>query len=139
MANFKEAIPVLLKASDNAPLFVAMAESQCAIPMAVGIAKGILDTAAPEDQGEIRRAFRRMSRSGRYIKALIADGAMRHGLDGLPIEPVSDAHRAHAEKIRAERRAWHEARARENQAKKAPPPPKRPILKLADRSAQPRG
>lgn len=133
MANFKYALPVLLEASGNAPLFVAMADTQRGIPMAIGISTTILDSATPEDRKKIKRAFGMMAASGRYLKALLDDGAMRYGLDGKPTEPVAEEHRAFAREIKAKRTAFHEARARRNEAKRAPPQPARPILKLSAR------
>lgn len=45
---------------------------------------------------DVHEALRLWFKSDSYLKALAAEGSMRHDFDGNPIEPVSDDHRQYA-------------------------------------------
>lgn len=67
-------------------------------PFAIGTDKalnGLLIT--PDDDGKkmVKTIVMRHCRSTQYAAALAPDGAMRHDLDGNPVEPVPDEHRQH--------------------------------------------
>jgi sRNA-binding protein len=74
-------------------------------PLAVGLGKTITREAlaAGLKRQAIAAALHGWTCSRRYLMALVADGAARHGLDGAPVEPVSDDHRAQAAKLLEER------------------------------------
>jgi sRNA-binding protein len=42
----------------------------------------------------LQRALHRWTNSKGYLQALAAEGSMRHDLNGNPVEPVTDKHRA---------------------------------------------
>ena len=60
-------------------------------PLAIGIGDAIAAAAGLDGDGRRRlgRLLGAWTRRGRYLKALRTEGAMRHGLDGLPVGPVS--------------------------------------------------
>jgi sRNA-binding protein len=63
-------------------------------PMAIGIGKAIADQLglSPEERGRLSRLLGRWTGRIAYLKALRNDGAVRHGIDGAPVEPVSREH-----------------------------------------------
>lgn len=42
----------------------------------------------------LQRALHRWTNAKRYLRALAAEGSMRHDINGKPVEPVTEAHRA---------------------------------------------
>lgn len=75
------------------------------MPFTVGI-RGAFLAAYPEaDVDRVRRLFARLCASDGYLRALAREGARRHDLDGIPLGPVSDAHRARAAQQIEARRA----------------------------------
>jgi hypothetical protein len=64
-------------------------------PLMVGIGLPIVEAgqAAGFKRAHIGRARWFHVSRGRYLEALAAEGAMRHGLDGEPVEPVSEGDR----------------------------------------------
>ena len=85
------------------------------LPLMRGIDRALrerLGLAGDEDLRLLKVAMRTHVRRRAYLLALSADGAMRHGLNGEPVEEVSAEHRNGA-------RAWL-AKLAEQQARKAP-------------------
>jgi sRNA-binding protein len=76
-------------------------------PLAIGIDEEII--AAYGAVGGARRpyfdALRWWCGSDQYLEAVAQPGSLRHGLDGVPVGPVSDEHRAAAVTRLAERKA----------------------------------
>lgn len=67
--------------------------------MATGIRAAIVERLAlsdEEDLGVLRVILNQRVMRPAYQRALMAKGAMRHDLDGNPVAPVSDEHRAKA-------------------------------------------
>jgi hypothetical protein len=68
-------------------------------PLAIGIDKQLIELAgdrgadAEQAAAVVRQVLRRYCRSRTYLAATSQPDAMRHGLDGTPIEPVADAHK----------------------------------------------
>jgi sRNA-binding protein len=91
-------------------------------PLAIGIGQAITEAgaAAGFERSHVGAAMRFRVYSRGYLEALAADGSMRHGLDGAPVEAVAEEHKIEARKQMAEldaRRA--EARAAYIAAKRA--------------------
>jgi hypothetical protein len=63
-------------------------------PLAIGIVDQLVAGRAEEDQRALHRWLQRWTNMLRYKRALSAEGAMRFGLDGAPVEPVSHRHRS---------------------------------------------
>lgn len=79
-------------------------------PAAIGAGDVIraLATACGLSEPDVSDALRLWFKSNQYLKALAAEGSMRHDFDGNPVEPVSDDHRQYAQSIlnwRAKRKA----------------------------------
>ena len=80
-------------------------------PLALGISRAIEARLTAKD-GESKRIARhrikgwisRYTHSAGYLVALAQPGAMRHDVDGMPVEPVSEEHQAIAQAQLAERR-----------------------------------
>lgn len=98
MSRFDNAIFILR--TTGHPLFEKMAATRTALPLAKGIreqiGEGLPAEMSAEDRSVIASATMLLVRSHRYLAACMADGAMRHSLDGQPIEPVSDGEKAWA-------------------------------------------
>jgi hypothetical protein len=68
-------------------------------PLAIGIDKPLVamavarGTDADHAATVVRQVLRRYCRSGAYMSALNQPDALRHALDGTPIEPVAEAHK----------------------------------------------
>lgn len=70
------------------------------LPLMVGIHQAIIDRLgldSVQDRIALRVVLHNHTQWRAYQLALAAEGAMRHGLDGNPVEPVSDEHRAQAQ------------------------------------------
>jgi sRNA-binding protein len=70
-------------------------------PLMLGAGKVVLAEAAAQGwsvskRKAIRSALRSWTGARRYLEALAAPGATRFGLDGQPVAPVDDDHRAEA-------------------------------------------
>jgi sRNA-binding protein len=70
------------------------------LPLAIGTRQLLIErmgaAATTSRRNKVSRLLRAYCRSARYLRAMAAPGAMRHDLDGNPVEPVSDEHRANA-------------------------------------------
>src|SRR3954453_12557305 len=67
------------------------------LPLQIGIRDALLVLLRPEAEAEtLARALRAYTRSTGYFMACARKGAMRHGLDGRAVEPVSEEHRTGA-------------------------------------------
>src|SRR5512143_3006222 len=66
-------------------------------PLKIGIRNELLALLPAEDQpaGQelLSQVFRRYCNSQQYLAAVAAAGAMRHDLDGHPVEPVVEQHK----------------------------------------------
>ncbi|MGA0615618.1 ProQ/FINO family protein [Paracoccus sp. KR1-242] len=65
-------------------------------PLALGLGQALLERVEDSQHSYLRGCLRRYTGSLPYLDALLAEGAMRHDLNGLPVEPVSDEHRERA-------------------------------------------
>ena len=75
------------------------------MPFTVGLRDVFMASYPDADEHRVRRLFARLCASDRYLRALAREGAKRHDLDGNPLGPVSDAHRARAAQQLEARRA----------------------------------
>ena len=75
------------------------------MPFTVGIRDAFTACYPDADEHRVRRLFARLCASDGYLRALAREGARRHDLDGAPLGPVSDAHRARAAQRLEARRA----------------------------------
>ena len=75
------------------------------MPFTVGIRDAFMACCPDADERRVRRLFARLCGSDGYLRALAREGARRHDLDGTPLGPVSDAHRARAAQQLEARRA----------------------------------
>ena len=75
------------------------------MPFAVGLRDAFMASYPAADAHRVRRLFARLCVSDGYLRALAREGARRHDLDGTPLGPVSDAHRARAAQRLEARRA----------------------------------
>ena len=75
------------------------------MPFEVGSRDAFMACYPEADECRVRRLFARLAGSSRYLQALAREGARRHDLDGSPLGPVSDAHRARAARQLEARRA----------------------------------
>ncbi|MFL5190713.1 MAG: ProQ/FINO family protein [Microvirga sp.] len=67
------------------------------LPLRIGIWDALLALLRPGAEPEaLARALRAYTRSTGYFMACARKGAMRHGLDGRAVEPVSEEHRTGA-------------------------------------------
>ena len=77
-------------------------------PLAIGIRDQVLEAIASEpnapDAGIVLRALGMWTKSGPYVTAA-AKGRNRLNLDGTVATPISDAHRAYAQRVLDERKA----------------------------------
>ena len=115
-SRFNEALAVL--AGHGMPIFDMMRETGQALPMQVGIWRKLRKfckeqraAGNPTIHGvPAGHALRKLSRSRRYLRALAAEGAMRHDLEGNPRVPVAEEHRQYAAAKLEEARLRAEAR-----------------------------
>lgn len=116
MSNWERAIPVLAEMT-GLPVFIRMRDEGVVLPVSVGLHRHAL---AQVPQGvskkPLRTAFQKMARSKRYLEKCLEPGAMRHGADGLPLAPVSEAQRAWARMVLEKKAAFHNARMRKTDA-----------------------
>lgn len=70
-------------------------------PLAIGLGKDLLAVAPIGTRSRLRFALKCWTRMPSYQAQLCRPGAMRHGLDGEPVEPVSEEHAQHARRKRA--------------------------------------
>ena len=73
-----------------------------AMPLAIGIDAEIarrLDLADEQDLRALRVVLGKATGRKAYLKAMSAEGAMRHDLDGAAVEPVSPDHRERAQAV----------------------------------------
>ena len=75
------------------------------MPFTVGLRDAFMARCPDADERRVRRLFARLCASDGYLRALAREGARRHDLDGAPLGPVSDAHRARAAQRLEARRA----------------------------------
>ena len=75
------------------------------MPFTVGLRDAFMASYPDADEYRVRRLFARLCASDGYLRALAREGARRHDLDGTPLGPVSDAHRARAAQRLEARRA----------------------------------
>ena len=66
------------------------------MPFTCGLRDAFLACYPEADERRVRRLFARVCASDGYLRALSREGARRHDLDGVPLGPVSDAHRTRA-------------------------------------------
>jgi sRNA-binding protein len=82
------------------------------LPLAIGTAKGLVELGVPADI--VADVIRGYTRHPAYLRALARPGAMRHGLDAQPVEPVSEEHARYAvlslEAIKRRRREENDRR-----------------------------
>jgi sRNA-binding protein len=74
------------------------------LPLALGIRDAIREALPDLSRSALNKALGWHVSRWPYLMALSADGAMRHGLDGTPLWPVTPEHRADAFKRLARRR-----------------------------------
>lgn len=129
-SGFKNGLREL--AALGCPVFAMMQEQDRALVLAKGTARQVKERFGVG----VMLYFRLLVMSRRYCKAVLADGAWRHDLDGNKVEPVDDAARKRARETmrafveRKKARADHFPK-REKVAAVAPlEAPKRPILTL---------
>lgn len=70
-------------------------------PLALGLHKALLAEQPVGTRTRLRYALHAWTRMPSYQAQLCRPGAMRHGLDGEPVEPVSEEHAQHARRKRA--------------------------------------
>ena len=75
------------------------------MPFTVGIRDAFMACYPGADERRVGRLFARLCGRDGYLRALAREGARRHDLDGTPLGPVSDAHRARAAQRLEARRA----------------------------------
>ena len=75
------------------------------MPFTVGLRDAFMACYPEADVNRVRRLFARVCASDGYLRALAREGARRHDLDGVPLGPVSDAHRTRAAQQLEARRA----------------------------------
>lgn len=93
MSRFYHAVPLLAKLTGK-PLFAKMLAEDKPLPMSRDVRQFIKSAEVkPRQRYLIGRAVRALSRSRRYMECQLEDGAMRHDLDGNPIEPVTESQR----------------------------------------------
>ena len=74
------------------------------MPFTVGIRDAFMACYPEANERRVRRLFARLADSDQYLRALAREGARRHDLDGCPLGPVSDTHRARtAQRLEARR------------------------------------
>jgi sRNA-binding protein len=114
-AGIKPILALLEQLAAAHPVFVELWEPHR--PLKVGIAKDLVachPDIIPRALGHVLGYY---TRRRMYLVGLLEPGAWRHDLDGNPVEPVSDAARAHARERLArldelEQRRVAEAKAR---------------------------
>jgi hypothetical protein len=87
------------KVVDSLPAVFPTPASPLVRPLAIGVGRYLHDHVTPPDgmasakaHAIIADSLRRYVQSGEYLQALAAPGAMRHDIDGAPVEPVSQDH-----------------------------------------------
>ena len=75
------------------------------MPFTCGLRDAFTACYPDADEHRVGRLFARLAGSDGYLRALAREGARRHDLDGTPLGPVSDAHRALAAQRLEARRA----------------------------------
>lgn len=87
------------------PLFERMrAEGRC-LPMKIGIWAEIASRTDPVSHVALKAQIVVLARARSYLEACAAEGAMRHDLDGKPVEPVTAEHRKRAARRRSGRKS----------------------------------
>ncbi|MFG6082055.1 ProQ/FINO family protein [Paracoccus litorisediminis] len=79
-------------------------------PLALGISPLLLERVTEGQHVNLRRCIRHYTSSLPYLDALTAEGAMRHDVEGNPVEPVSDEHRAFGREQAKATPEWIKAR-----------------------------
>lgn len=74
-------------------------------PLAIGAGDEFVAQVSEEAKAKVRIFLCRYTQSEWYLWQCVKPGSMRHRLDGEPVEPVSDSHRAHAETLAVKRQA----------------------------------
>jgi ProP effector len=106
MSEFHRALELL--ADLGHPLFMRMNAEHRAVPMAIGIAKTVLDNIDTLRRPAVKRSIRSLTNSYQYLDALKAEGAKRHDLAGNPVGPVSSDHQTAArERLKIMHRRKH--------------------------------
>lgn len=107
MGRFDRAIRILAPTGHR--LFVRMAETAQAMPMALHVRTDVCGAIELGQRTRIGSALWRLTHSRRYLRACAEPGAMRHDLDGWPVQPVSAKHQewARAELARRDAAAQH--------------------------------
>jgi ProP effector len=83
------------------------------LPLAIGSDTEIarrLDLTDQSDRKALSIVLGKATGRKSYLRALAAENAMRHDLDGNPVEPVSDDHRQHAQFMLEQQRLKTEAK-----------------------------
>jgi sRNA-binding protein len=90
-------IKALLKVfADRWPVF---ADRERRMPLQIGVTAEIVAALNGEvPRRLVHEAVRWWVTGNAYLTALAEPGAMRHTLDGVPVEPVAEEHREHARK-----------------------------------------
>lgn len=73
-------------------------------PLAIGLGKALVAEQPVGTRSRLRFALAVWARSPAYQAQLCRPGAMRHGLDGEPVGPVSEEHAQHARRKRCSAR-----------------------------------
>ena len=95
-----------LTGGDLPPVFAPLRDTKAPwMPFTVGLRYAFLACWPDADERRVRRPFARLAGSAPYLRALAREGARRHDLDGCPLGPVSDVHRARARRQLEARRA----------------------------------
>lgn len=106
MSRFRKST-AMLAGITRAPLFVGMRDTGIVRPMVCGIHREIEKLGITCDRGTpASNALAMLSRSKRYREAIVAEGSMRHDLDGVACQPVDELARGIARAqlaMRAER------------------------------------
>jgi sRNA-binding protein len=99
-----------LLGTDLWPELARVINAKRPLPFAIGVHQHLAELMPADDprQTELRAWFSRWTSRSSYLWALIRHQAMRHDLDGNPVEPVSPKHQALARKTLNERKARRE-------------------------------
>lgn len=111
MSRFAIALPVLIEASDKAPLFMRMLLTGEAWPMQTGIGAILTRGKTKPRRQEISRALATLCRSKRYLEAVAAPGAQRYDLNGEAVAPVTVTHQLFAIQKRADIMRMYETKS----------------------------
>jgi sRNA-binding protein len=106
MSEFHRALELL--ADLKHPLFVRMYAEKRPLPMALGIAKTVLNQSDALRHRAIKNSIKSLTNSPQYLDALKAEGAKRYDLAGNPVGPVSSDHQTAArERLKIMHRRKH--------------------------------